>query len=125
MRKRSTSEVKRRSGADLRAQRDQRLGRPYELQEAGRREASFLKNITGAQDDLEWILTNRAWSQLGFERVADWWQARVVPAAGGFVDLRPSPALRERQYSPVWRSRARLPGCAPSSVDRSPACNRP
>ena len=83
------------TGAELRAQRDQRLSRPYELQEAGRREASFLKNITGAQDDLEWILTNRAWTQLGFERVAEWWDAKVGPVLDG-LDLKPSTAMVER-----------------------------
>jgi len=97
------------TGAELRAQRDQRLGQPYEMQEAGRRERSFLKNITGAQDDLEWILTNRAWSQLGFERVADWWQARVVPAAGGFVDLRPSSAMVGRVIQAIVADEAELP----------------
>lgn len=108
MKKRTSAELKRRTGADMRAQRDQRLAQPYELQEAGRREASFLKNITGAQDDLEWILTNRAWTQLGFERVAEWWDARVGPVLDG-LDLKPSAAMVERVIRTIVADEAELP----------------
>lgn len=108
MSKRTTTDIKRRSGLEMRAQRDQRLGQPYELQEAGRREASFLKNITGAQDDLEWILTNRAWTQLGFERVAEWWDAKVGPVLDG-LDLKPSQAMVERVIRTIVADEAELP----------------
>jgi hypothetical protein len=108
MNKRPTAEMKRRSGAEMRAQRDERLGRPYEMQEASRREQSFLKNITGAQDDLEWILTNRAWTQLGFERVAEWWDARVGPTLDG-LDLKPSQAMVERVIRTIAADEEELP----------------
>lgn len=132
MRKRTTAELKRRSGADLRAQRDQKLSRPYELQEAGRREASFLKNIATAGDDLEWILGNRAWKQLGFDRAGDWWDARIRPAFD-LLDVRPSHALIERALSAITEDEQELPAAqrrtqrelaalmkvSPSSISRS------
>lgn len=93
--------------AELEAMRESKLqGAP--VSEAVRREISFLRNVGGAGDDLEWILFNQAWTELGFERIGDWWQQRVLPVLVN-LDLRPSPALADRVIAAISADEAALP----------------
>lgn len=78
------------------------------ISEAARREGSFLRNIVGAGDDLEWILFNQAWTELGFERIGDWWEQRVLPVLVK-LDLRPSALLAERVIAAISADEAGLP----------------
>jgi hypothetical protein len=94
-------------GSELRALREQREA-SAPTSEAGRREASFLRNIAGAGDDLEWILFNQAWTQLDFERVGDWWEQRVLPVLEK-LDLRPSASLAERVIAAIEADEQVLP----------------
>lgn len=93
--------------AELQAMRESKL-QGATASEAVRREISFLRNIGGAGDDLEWILFNQAWTELGFERIGDWWEQRVLPVLV-HVDLRPSAALAERVIAAIAADEAGLP----------------
>lgn len=128
-------DLKKRSGAELRALRDQRQreqGGPYAGQEASRREASFLSNLSGARDDYEWIVANQAWTKLGHESYTAWYLARVQPLMQA-LGARPTPELaadvvqRVREEEAVLpaaqrrtqRELAELAGVHQSSVSRS------
>lgn len=95
------------TGAEQRALAQQ-LSPTRAPSEASVREASFLRNITGAGDDLEWILLNQAWTQIGFERVGDWWEQRVLPVLDK-LDLRPSASLAERVIAAIEADEQVLP----------------
>jgi hypothetical protein len=93
--------------AELEAMRESKvLGAP--ASEAVRREISFLRNVGGAGDDLEWILFNQAWTELGFENVGDWWEQRVLPVLVN-VDMRPSASLADRVMAAIAADEAGLP----------------
>lgn len=78
------------SGAVLRMQRDARVAEQLDpKQEATRREASFLRGMANATDDLNWLLANDAWALLGFETFTAWWDDRIVPVADG-LGMRPT-----------------------------------
>lgn len=95
------------TGAEQRALAQQ-LAPTAAPSEATVREGSFLRNVTGAGDDLEWILLNQAWTQLGFERVGDWWEQRVLPVLEK-LDLRPSVSLAERVIAAIQADEQVLP----------------
>lgn len=89
--------------------RDQRPAvRPYEGQEASRREASFLTNLSSAQDDFDWIVANEAWVKLGHETFAGWWEARVQPIMRG-LSMRPSRELALEAAERIRAEEAHLP----------------
>jgi hypothetical protein len=89
-----------RSGAELR--------QAAAVREAVRREASFLGNLAGAQDDYEWIVEREAWTDLGHETFADWWQARVQPTMRA-LSMRPTRALADKVVQRVRADEAELP----------------
>lgn len=66
--------------------------RPYAAQEASKYEARFLKNLTNARDDFEWIKANEAWKTLGHESFTSWWETRVAPIMSA-LSMRPSRAV--------------------------------
>lgn len=104
-----TAKSRKPTGAELRAMRDQRPAvRPYEGQEASRREASFLTNLTAAQDDFDWIVANEAWAKLGHETFAGWWEARVQPIMRG-LSMRPSRELALEAAEIIRGEEAHLP----------------
>ena len=99
--------IKRRTGAELRAMREQReADRPGA--EARRREASFLKNLSGARDDYRWITANEAWLQLGYENYTAWYVARVWPLIEA-LGARPTPELANDVIERVHIDEAALP----------------
>ena len=65
---------------------------PYAAQEASKYEARFLKNLTNARDDFEWIKANEAWKTLGHESFTSWWETRVAPIMSA-LSMRPSRAV--------------------------------
>jgi hypothetical protein len=70
MSRRPTSEVKRRSGADLRAQRDQRLSAPGPMMEASRRADAIRAGLTGyaaTMDKIAEAYRREDWKALGYE----------------------------------------------------------
>lgn len=58
--------------------------------QAQAKEQSFLRAAQTAQDDLIWLINNEAWSALGFDTFADWWDARVSPVLNELPMLRPT-----------------------------------
>ena len=72
--------------------RQQKGGMPYELQEASSKEASFLRKLSGAKDDYDWIIANEAWLKLGFETFTDWYTTRVQPVLLA-LGARPLPEI--------------------------------
>lgn len=101
--------VKLKPSSDLRAQAEARMAAQADpAAEARRREQSFLRNTKAAGEDLEWILLNRAWTQLGFERPGDWWEQRVTPVLVN-MDLRPSAHLIELAVNTIAVDEKGLP----------------
>jgi hypothetical protein len=89
-----------RSGAELR--------QAAAVKEAIRREHSFLSNLAGAQDDYEWIVEREAWTDLGHDTFADWWEARVQPTMRA-LSMRPTRALADKVVEKVRADEAGLP----------------
>lgn len=98
---------KKTAGSELRAMREQReMADPKH--EATRREASFLANLSRAQDDFDWITSHEAWKLLGHETFAAWWEARVQPLMRG-LSMRPSRELAEEAADRIRDEEANLP----------------
>jgi len=97
------------TGAELRALRDQRATEgPYAAQEAARRERSFLSRLTGAKEDFDWILSNEAWTHLGFPSFTAWYVARVQPTIEA-LGARPAPELANEVLERIREDEAALP----------------
>lgn len=76
--------------AEQRALRDQRLAQQNVPNgEAGRRELKLLQHYASAQEDLQWIVDNNAWTDLGFETFTGWYSTNVVPVVRA-AGLRPT-----------------------------------
>lgn len=104
-----TDNLKQRSGAEMRALRDQRLAAQADpATEARRREAAFRKNLTGARDDLEWIVEHQAWRHLGYASLAEWWEARVQPIMRE-LSMHPSREIAAVVMDQVRKEEAELP----------------
>lgn len=79
------------TGAEQRAIREQLAQAAVDpAVEAHSKEQSFLRAAQTAQDDLIWLINNEAWSALGFDTFADWWDARVSPVLDELPMLRPT-----------------------------------
>lgn len=101
--------VKQKTGADLRAQAEARLAaQAGPAAEAQRREASFLKNLSGARDDYQWIMSNEAWTQLGYADYTTWYVARVYPLLKA-LGARPSLEIANDVLDRVPADEAALP----------------
>lgn len=57
--------------------------------EAGRRELTLLRHYSAAQEDLQWIVDNNAWTELGFDTFTGWFGERVAPVVRA-AGLRPT-----------------------------------
>lgn len=97
------------SGAELRALRGQLdASRVDPTAEAERHEASFLRNMGQAKEDFDWLVTNEAWTHLGFLTFADWWDARVFPVASG-LGMRPTREVARSVVEKVAEEQKALP----------------
>lgn len=101
-------DLKKKTGAEMRAQREQRQ-QADPAYEAKRREASFLKNLTNARDDYDWIVNNKAWTQLGYETHTEWYAARVHPLLLA-LGARPTPELSASILDHIEADEANLAG---------------
>lgn len=79
-----------------------------DAREAQRREQSFISNLSGAQDDYEWIVENQAWAALGWDTFAEWWQARVTPIMRA-LSMRPTREIAAAVIEQVRQEEAELP----------------
>lgn len=102
------------------------------MQEARRREESFIGNLSGAQDDYEWIVENRAWVALGWDSFADWWVSRIQPIMRA-LSMRPTREIAAAVIEQVRQEEADLPPAqrrtqrelaAMVGVERSTLANR-
>ncbi|WP_433078981.1 hypothetical protein ACQP1P_38865 [Dactylosporangium sp. CA-052675] len=97
------------SGEELRARRDARLaGWPDARQQAQHHEQMLLKGIGSAQDAFDWIIEHGAWTDLGFESVAEWWTTNVRPVMVR-LEMRPTPAMVEKLLAKVREVESALP----------------
>lgn len=79
-----------------------------DIQEARRREESFIGNLSGAQDDYEWLVANRAWTALGWDSFADWWVSRIQPTMRA-LSMRPTREIAAAVVEQVRQEEADLP----------------
>lgn len=79
-----------------------------EIQEAARREESFIGNLADAQDDYEWIVEHRAWLTLGYDSFADWWSDRVTPIMRA-LSMRPTREIAASVVEQVRAEEVELP----------------
>lgn len=79
-----------------------------DVQEAHRREESFIGNLSGAQDDYEWIVEHQAWTALGYDGFADWWEVKVRPVMRA-LSMRPTREVVSAGVEQVRREEADLP----------------
>lgn len=106
---RETSDLKKRSGADLRALAEQRMQEQADpATVAKQHEASFLKHITTAKEHYDWIVDNEAWVQLGHETYTAWFVAKVQPLLAA-LGARPTPELANDIIDHVREDEADLP----------------
>lgn len=103
-----------------------------EVQEARKREESFIGNLADAQDDYEWIVEHRAWKTLGWDTFAEWWTDRVTPIMRA-LSMRPTREIAARVVEQVRQEEAALPPAQRrtqrelaelAGVDRSGLANR-
>lgn len=97
------------SGAALRAARVQReQARVDPSVEAKRREDGFLRSMSGAREDYDWLIANQGWTLLGFDTFAEWYAERIAPtmaALGG----RPVPELASDVLARIRADEENLP----------------
>jgi hypothetical protein len=105
--RRDTSELKKRSGLELRAIADQRRQADPQ-QEAAHHEALFLKGIGSMQAEFDWLIENAAWTHLGFESVVGWWDSRVRPVMVQ-LEMRPAPEMVDKILTAVREAERALP----------------
>lgn len=105
--KREPSDLKKRTGAELRALAEQRRQASPD-QEAQSREASFLANLSRAQNDFEWIVEHQAWTLLGHDSLAEWWAAKVAPVMSA-LSMRLTPEMATKVIEKVKAAEAHLP----------------
>lgn len=79
-----------------------------DVDEARKREESFLGRLADAQDDYEWIVEHQAWVQLGHDTFADWWTTRVQPQMRA-LSMRPTREIAARVIEQVRTEEAELP----------------
>lgn len=68
--------VRKLSGAELRALRDQRAAADPAA-EAWAHESSFLRSLATAEEDFNWIVEHEAWTLLGHDTFSAWWDTRA------------------------------------------------
>lgn len=101
--------VKSKSGADLRAQSEAfATARLDPSVQARAKEQSFLKSLTTAQDDFEWIMTNAAWTLLGHDTFTSWWESKVQPIMR-VLPFRPTREVAGTVIERVRAEEAELP----------------
>lgn len=76
--------------------------------EAGRRERKLLEHYSGAHADLQWIVDNNAWHDLGFDTFTAWYTERVRPAVAA-AGLRPTQEFALYVLENVQSDEAALP----------------
>lgn len=96
------------SGAVLRAAAAERFAALDPAAQARSHEASFLRHMSQAKDDFDWILANEAWAQLGFSTFADWWDERVAPLAAS-LGMRPTREIAKTVIEKVVEDQKDLP----------------
>lgn len=97
------------SGLELRAQRDARLADQADPKvEAARHEQSFLRNLNGAREDFQWLVSNQAWTRLGHDTFAGWWLERVQPVMDALL-VKPKPELAQKVLDIVREEESSLP----------------
>lgn len=106
---RETNELKKRSGADLRALAEQRMQEQLgPAVDAERHEALFLKGIGSAQQEFDWLIEHAAWTHLGFGSVVEWWDSRVRPVMVE-LEMRPTPEMVDKILAAVREAERALP----------------
>lgn len=93
--------------AELEAMKEQKL-RLVPNGEAGRRERKLLEHYGAAKDDLQWIVDNNAWNDLGFDTFTAWYTARVRPSVAA-AGLRPTQEFALYVLENVQSDEAALP----------------
>lgn len=78
------------------------------VKEAKRLEDSFLGGLNEAQDAYEQIVEARAWTVLGYNTYAEWWQDRVVPLMRA-LSMRPTKEIAAAGIAQVREEEADLP----------------
>lgn len=78
------------------------------VESAKQLEERFLSGMNTAQDTLEQIMASEAWRSLGWDSLADWWQARVVPHFRA-LQMRPTPELGAAVVGQVREEEKTLP----------------
>lgn len=76
--------------------------------EARQHESAFLENLAGAQDHYEWIVERRAWTDLGFDTFAGWWEGRIQPVMRA-LSMRPTREIAAKVIEQVRTEEAELP----------------
>lgn len=100
------------SGAVLRLSQNERAAALAQLTDpatqARSHEAAFLKHMSQAREDFDWIVANEAWVHLGHATFADWWDARVTPIAAS-LGMRPTREIAKTVIEKVVEDQKDLP----------------
>lgn len=96
------------SGAVLRAAAAERFAAQDPAAQARSHEASFLRHMSQAREDFDWIVANEAWVHLGHETFADWWDVRVTPIAAS-LGMRPTREIAKTVIEKVFEDQKDLP----------------
>lgn len=96
------------SGAVLRAAAAERFAAQDPAAQARSHEASFLRHMSQAREDFDWIVANEAWVHLGHETFADWWDVRVKPIAAS-LGMRPTREIAKTVIEKVVEDQKDLP----------------
>lgn len=84
------------------------LAAPLTRTRAEAMEEAFLGGLHDAQVHFEAIVAEQAWTALGFDTFADWWQDRVVPTMHA-LSMKPTRELASSVVEIVRREEAELP----------------
>lgn len=76
--------------------------------EAREHESAFLANLSGAQDHYEWIVERQAWTDLGYDTFADWWEGRIQPVMRA-LSMRPTREIAAKVVEQVRAEESALP----------------
>lgn len=79
-----------------------------EVQRARQLEEAFLGGLEDAQNAYEEIVAAQAWTTLGYDTFAEWWQDRVVPAMRA-LSMRPTKEVAASVVEQVRQEEAELP----------------
>lgn len=94
--------------AVLRLARDERLAAADPAAQARSHEANFLRHMSQAREDFDWIVANEAWVHLGHATFADWWDVRVTPIAAS-LGMRPTREIAKTVIEKVVEDQKDLP----------------